>query len=316
MKILVAGLGALGTVYSCLLSGAGHEVYGLAKENSCEIINNNGVKVLGLWGEHHAFLKKTVSDPSLLNGIDWDMVIVTVKSYQNADVLPKLKDLIQEHTYLCLLQNGYGNYELASQYVSKKNIIMGRVIFGAETLATAVSKVTVCADDVMLGSPENLIPMDNLEKIAALFARASIPTKATDRIMEFVRAKIINNSALNPLGALFEVPYGELAANVYTKNIMDGIIEEIFTLLKKMGQKTLWPDKESYYEVFYDQLIPVTAAHRASMLQDIKRGRQTEIEALNGAIAGLAKQYGTHAPINEFLTKIIKAKESLRLDKI
>ncbi|NLL51128.1 MAG: 2-dehydropantoate 2-reductase [Peptococcaceae bacterium] len=312
MKILVVGLGALGTVYSCLLSKAGHEVYGFARENSCDIVNNNGVKVFGIWGEHHAYLKKTVSDLSLLKEIDWDMVIVTVKSFQNADVLPELKDLIKEQTYLCLLQNGYGNYDLASLYVPKENIIVGRVIFGAETLDRAISKVTVCADNVMLGSPENLIPINILEKFAALFDKALIPTKSTDRIMEYVWAKIIYNSALNPLGALFEVPYGDLASNEHTRAMMNEIIKEIFILLDRMGQKTMWPDKESYYEAFYGQLVPVTAAHHASMLQDIERGRKTEIEALNGAVARLAKEYGIQAPMNEFLTKIIKAKESLR----
>ena len=76
------------------------------------------------------------------------------------------------------------------------------------------------------------------------------------------------------MGAILEVPYGELAANENTRGLMDSIIQEIFEVLSAHGQETLWPDSKAYRQAFYGQMIPTTAQHHASMLQDIIRGRE------------------------------------------
>jgi 2-dehydropantoate 2-reductase len=313
MKIMVVGLGALGTVYACLLSRAGHEVYGLDRELVCDQVTRNGLRVSGIWGEHHAYLQAAAADSDKLKGIAFDLILVTVKSFHTLEAVKNISGLVGENTYVCLLQNGLGNYEAAAVSVPKAKLILGRVIFGAETLDTAVSKVTVIADEVMIGSPDLLVPMPILTDIAAAFSKALIPTKATAKILDYVWAKIIYNSALNPLGTLFEVNYGELAENPKTRELMDKIIAEIFALLKVLKQNTLWPDAETYRHVFYQELIPATAAHHASMLQDFKLGRQTEIEALNGAIAELAAKHGISAPVNQLITDMIKSKEYFTL---
>ena len=155
--------------------------------------------------------------------------------------------------------------------------------------------------------------MQVLNELARTFTQAGIPTRASDDIMRYVWGKVIYNSALNPLGAILEVPYGKLAEVSFSKELMDGIIEEIFEVLKAAGQSTLWENAESYRQDFYSRLLPSTAAHHASMLQDIQRGRKTEIDSLNGAVSKLGEQYGINTPINRFITLMLKAKEAMLL---
>ena len=45
------------------------------------------------------------------------------------------------------------------------------------------------------------------------------------------------------------------------------------------------------------------------MQQDLLKGRKTEIDYLNGAVAGLGKKYGIKCPVNESLAAIIKEME-------
>ncbi len=78
-----------------------------------------------------------------------------------------------------------------------------------------------------------------------------------------------------------------------------------------MKQKTFWTDADSYLEEFYSKTVPLTANHHASMLQDIRKGRKTEIDALNGAVVRLGKQYGVPTPVNEAVTLLVKAKEQM-----
>lgn len=313
MKILVFGLGALGSVYSCLLKEQGHEITGLDREPVAKQITGNGVRVNGIWGDHSARLDKVVTSLDELIDHDYDLIVLTVKSYETAEVASRIADFITPTTFVMLAQNGFGNYEAAAQFIPKSQLILGRVIFGAETMEPGVSKVTVIADDVVIGSPEHLIDAGILDDLAGLFNTAGIPTRASGEVMKFVWGKIIYNSALNPLGAILEVPYGMLAENPYTHQLMDQVIEEIFAVLKAHGQETPWADADAYREAFYSQLVPSTAGHHASMLQDMQRGRKTEIDALNGAVVNLGRQYGIKTPVNEVIVTMIKAKEAMRV---
>lgn len=311
MNILVVGLGALGTVYSCLLKNKGHRVQALVRESAVQTIKEQGVAIEGIWGAHSAKLDGVVSDPALINNEVFDLILLTVKSFDTESIVEQIKKNVSPRTYVVLLQNGYGNFEAAAGILPKEKLILGRVIFGAETIGTGVSKVTVIADDVIIGSPENLIPIQQLEEFAQIFHEAGIPTRVSDEVMKYIWGKIIYNSALNPLGAIFEVNYGKLVENSYTKSMIEEIVSEIFDLLAVANQKILWPDAKAYLEDFYTKMIPTTAAHHASMLQDIRKGKKTEIDALNGAVVQLGKNYSLKMPVNEFITLIIKAKEQM-----
>jgi len=311
MKILVFGLGALGTVYSCLLKEQGHHVAGLDREVVVNAVEEKGVRINGIWGEHGGRLDETLCGVEQLEGKNYDLVILTVKSYETGEVARQIARFISPDTYILLAQNGYGNFEAAAQFISPSRLILGRVIFGAETIEAGISKVTAIADDVIIGSPANVIDVEILEAYSQIFNEAGIPTRTSTEVMKFVWGKIIYNSALNPLGAILDVPYGKLAENQHTRKLMDSIIEEIFAVLSAHGQKTLWPDAETYRHAFYKQMLPTTALHHASMLQDIQRGRKTEIEALNGAIIKLGKQYGVNTPVNEVISSLLQAKEEM-----
>lgn len=313
MKVLVFGLGALGTVYSCLLKNKGHYVAGIDYPAVAEAIRRDGVKVNGIWGKHEARLDQVVTSLDELQGQDFGLTILSIKAYETASVAEKLQSIIHPPGYLLLAQNGYGNFEAATRFINPESVILGRVIFGAETINPGFSKVTVIADDVILGSPAGLIDSAILEQFAVMFRQAGIPTRASADIMQYVWGKIIYNSALNPLGAILEVNYGKLAEMESSRELMDQIIEEIFAVLNAARQSTLWPDARAYKEAFYGQLVPSTAGHHASMLQDIQRGRRTEIDALNGAIVKLGEQYGVDTPVNRVVAAVLKAKEAMFL---
>ena len=75
---------------------------------------------------------------------------------------------------------------------------------------------------------------------------------------------------------------------------------------------THWPDADAYLEVFFDALLPPTAEHESSMLQDLRAGRPTEIEAISGAVCALAAAYGVATPCNAALATLVRAAEAGR----
>jgi 2-dehydropantoate 2-reductase len=76
--------------------------------------------------------------------------------------------------------------------------------------------------------------------------------------------------------------------------------------MQAAGHTTYWSSPEEYLVDFYGRLIPLTAAHYSSTLQDLRAGKRTEIDALNGAIVALGAEQGASVAANEVLYHLIK----------
>jgi 2-dehydropantoate 2-reductase len=119
-------------------------------------------------------------------------------------------------------------------------------------------------------------------------------------------AKVLYNSALNPLSALLNVHYGALPSQADSRALMDAVIDEVFAVAAAEGVELPWATAEAYRTEFYERLVPVTFHHRSSMLQDIERGRPTEIDAINGEVWRRARLHDMAVPINEVLTRLLR----------
>jgi 2-dehydropantoate 2-reductase len=108
---------------------------------------------------------------------------------------------------------------------------------------------------------------------------------------------------------MLEVPYGKLGENEEARDIIRVIIKEIFLVCQALGVTLPYKGADDYYLYLLETLLPPTASHHASMLQDIQAGRRTEIDALNGAISRYAGELGISTPYNDLMTDLIKFKE-------
>lgn len=311
MNILVFGLGAVGTVFAVCLKAAGHPVYGITKEKYIEKLKNKTLKIKGLFGQKEVQLDNIFTSASGIKDLKIDLVIVSVKAYDTETAISQIKPILDDAVVL-LAQNGYGNYEIATSLLGRERVILSRIIFGVKLIDTGFAEVTVFGDDVIIGQPDRAVTDEKLREIAEVFTNAGIPTRVSKDVYAILWDKIIYNSALNPLGAILECSYGELAQNEETRNIMNKIIEEIFNVSKLRGIKLNWQTPEDYIRYFYEKLVPPTRDHFPSMYYDIKQGKKTEIDSLNGAIVKLAREANISVSVNEIILNLIKAKEKLR----
>ncbi len=310
--ILVTGLGALGTVFATLLKKAGHNVFALTKNKYLANFSDRKVSITGIWGAQEADLDGIFSSIGPLQQKKIDLIILTVKSYDTAAAIEQVKQLVSKETLVITAQNGYGNYETVSSSVGKDHTLLSRIIFGVKLYAPGRAEVTVIADDVRLGQPHEAVDRERIQGIATTFTSAGIPTTFAENIEAILWDKILYNAALNPLGAILECTYGQLAENSDTRRIMDVIIDEIFRVTQAHGIALNWRSATAYCDHFYSRLVPPTAKHFPSMYYDVKAGKRLEIDALNGAVVDLAQKRGIAVPVNETITNIIKAKETIK----
>src|SRR5882724_667713 len=237
-------------------------------------------------------------------------VFMTVKAYDTAAMAAAVAPHLARDGFLLSLQNGLGNVEAAERALGAARVLGARVIFGSELVAPGHARVTVYADPVLIGSPDptDARRQDAAARWAAELSAAGIPAKLTGALTAELWAKVPYNAALNPLGALLGVPYGDLPVDRDTRMIMDAVIEEAFAVARAEGVELAWPDASGYRAVFYGRLVPSTAAHRSSMLQDIERRRPTEIDAINGEVAARGAAHGVPTPVNATLARLIRAR--------
>ena len=275
-----------------------------------DAVARDGLLVDGLFGTHRVSGLTCTSDARTLAG-RYAAILLTVKAFDTAAAAAEVAPFLAPDGVLMSLQNGLGNVEAAARVVGAARVLGGRVIFGAELVRPGHARVTVFADPVLIGAPDarDARLSAAAARWAAALDRAGVPAAATDRIVATLWEKVLYSAALNPLGALRGLTYGALAADADGRAVMDCVIAEAFAVARAEGVALAWADDAAYREVFYGRLVPSTAAHRSSMLQDLERGRRTEIDAINGAVAARGAVRGVPARANEALTHLVRARE-------
>jgi 2-dehydropantoate 2-reductase len=307
MKILIFGAGGIGSVLGGFLARMGHEVALLGRAWHLGEIRKKGLTITGIWGDYRvkAFDLYEHANELLTRNSSFDLIFLTVKSYDTKQAVAELAPLIRENTTLVSFQNGIGNIEAVLEKIPAEKFLPGRAIFGVET-EPGLARITVQADELVLGALPGVAPKRSPVEVAHLLTLAKVQTRAVPNILTHIWSKVIYNCALNALCTIHEMPYGGILENAQTCRAMEAIVRECYTVGLKKGIALEPASADLYLELLVKTLIPRTASHFPSMLQDLKRGRRTEIEALNGAIARLADAIGISAPENQ------KAAEAIR----
>ncbi|MCP4715963.1 MAG: ketopantoate reductase family protein [Deltaproteobacteria bacterium] len=312
MQILVLGAGAIGSVFAGLLCRAGHRVTIVARPAHVDAIKRQGLVIDGIWGTHRVAGLRCVARLAELSQTEtgaYDYVLLCVKSHATEGLVKELLQYCPDPPPVVSLQNGLGNLEVIEKHIGRDRVIGGRVIFGVEFIEPARVTVTVCADKTIIGGLRSGIASESVRKLARAFTEAGLEAEATNDIHRFIWGKVLYNCCLNGLATLLRVTYGKLLLSSGTREIMRLIIEEFFLVCQACRIELDWQSVDEYRQVLFDKLIPMTSEHHPSMLQDIMKGKQTEIDSLNGALVDIAAEHGLYLPLNQTITHLIKAKE-------
>ncbi len=304
MNVLVMGAGALGSVFGGFLSRT-NDVALVGRDPHMKVINEKGLKISGIWGDH-TFNVKAYTETSKIGS--QDIVFITTKAYDTKKALEQILPLLSDESIVISMQNGIGNEEVIEELIGRSRTMGGMAIFGARILEPGHVEVTVYASECLVGALDR--DVQKSEMVARLISETGIPAKSSDDIIREKWMKAFYNIALNPLSAILKVPYGVLGENDDTLAIMRSMLEESFQVARAEGINLRFTAEE-YFRYLLEKQLPPTAKHESSMLQDIEKGKRTEIDYLNGFIVKLGKRHGIATPVNETVTNILNTMEEL-----
>ena len=310
LKVLIIGAGSVGLGLSSFLLQSGCRITLIGREPTVNALAAYGLDRIGIFDDFYS-PPESFTVLSTLKAVpleQFDFALVCVKSFDTETVGQQIKDSTFQKlssVKFVLCQNGWGNAETFSQFVPQENIFNARIITGFTCPERNKVDVTVHAQPLHLGSLYG-VDLKALMPLAQAFREGGMPSVVTPDISKDLWAKMLYNCPLNALGALLEVSYGLLGENKNTRQIMELIVNEVFSVMYAMGYETHWNNSKSYLEDFYGKLLPSTYDHESSMLQDLRAGKMTEIEAINGVIVLEGEKRNILVPGNSMIRNLLK----------
>jgi 2-dehydropantoate 2-reductase len=308
LNIAVVGAGAMGSLFGAYLSTSAHVVLVDTWSAHVEAINRQGLTVELPDGDSTVFPLNAMSGADQLKA-PVDVAIIFTKSADTMAATQTAQKLLKYNGIVLTLQNGIGNLEVIQQVIDKGRALAGVTTHGATILAPG--KVRHSGS----GSTHIARPAQDLPDFDALiqtFAQAGFEITLSDDISSLIWGKLIINVGINALAAILRVPNGVLAEVEPAQHIMSATVLEAVLVAKALGIDL--PDQHPVDSVLY--ACRNTATNRASMLQDMLRGANTEIDVINGAIVRIGEALGIPTPCNRLLADMVKALENTRSERI
>ncbi|MFX1300723.1 MAG: ketopantoate reductase family protein [Promethearchaeota archaeon] len=295
-QIFILGAGAIGSAYGAFLS-QNIPVTLVGRPAHMNAIKEKGLELIG---DGAGTYSKNITPITLIDKIpSKTLLLVAVKAIDLEESLTSIVPLIQEDTVLLLLQNGLGIEEIARKVTNGKGtIIRGVVGMGAEMVEPG--RIKVCLNFTFFDSDEDS------KQVAKLFQTSGLDVTISNSFQTELWRKVTINCYTNPLSAILHVPTATLASPKLSE-IQLRVVEECIAIGAAEGVKI----DLSLIQVMNQNLPRYT--NLTSMLQDIERGRKTEIDFLNGKMVELGKKHDIPTPVNECIAHLVRFKECVKI---
>ena len=315
-RYAIYGAGSLGTVLGAYITKNGGQI---------DLINRNRAHVAAL-NEKGAHITGTVEmtipvtayTPDEMSG-KYDIILLMTKQLYNVEVVTTLKDYLADDGVIVTLQNGLPEPGIAE--IVGTNRTVGCVVEWGATLS-APGECTLTSDPASLSF--HIGRMDGItdEKFGEVKALLELmcPVYEEENLIGARWSKLLINATFSGLGTVVGGVFGDVSENKDAAKVAVRCMKECIDVGHAAGAEfapvqgknitALFYYKNAIKRAFATMLIPIAMKkHRAiepSMLQDLKKGKACEIDAINGIVCDWGKKCGVPTPINDKIVEIIK----------
>lgn len=291
----ILGAGAIGNLWACHLISAGFPV---------SLILRSEEKLAKLTEQGGLLLKNTLypagaelaDNPSQIS-----QLLITTKAQDTQIAFNSIRQRISDTARVIVLQNGMGSQQWITDQLPHADIVWASTTDGV-WLEEPFKLVHAGEGYTRLGNP------DKDSYWVEELGRGFLKIELDDDIEQTLWCKLAINCAINPLTAHYQCQNGELIKNPDYLSEMAQICHEVEAVANAAGIQLF---KEPLIKHACD-VAELTANNYSSMMQDVRLGRTTEIDAITGYLCRLAEQYSIPTPTNlKYLSKIKKTHECI-----
>jgi len=308
MNIAIIGPGAIGLLLAGYLNKTGADIILVDHlPDRAGLLNRDGVRWEGAGGDFHFKVPVTVGlkDPGRT-----DLAILCVKAYHTDAASRELNEAGYTGPVMTL-QNGVGNVEIIGRNLSGSPLIAGVTSEGANLVddrhVRHAGKGKTSFGPTERGRPGH----EFLSELVSIMRSAGLDAELSDDPQSLIWSKLLVNAGINALTAICKVRNGRLLEMDPARSMMADLVLEGWEVVRRKKIKPVYEDPVARVE----EVCRLTAENYSSMYMDMKKGRQTEIDFINGAIVREGTALGLACPRNDMATKMVRSLESLRTAK-
>ncbi len=295
MHVLVFGAGAMGSFFGGLLSRR-NDVTLVCRHDHANAIRRAGLRITGK--------TSLIAHPAVATSAAGvkraDLVLVATKSYDTAAAAGVLRRFARSATWLTL-QNGLDNPDILARTAA--HVVAGVTSHGVTLLRPGEIRHAGVGETAIGGFKG--VDEGEVVFLRDLFEEAGVATRISSDIRRELWLKVLVNAGINPLAALTRQKNGYLVRTPALAAALSGICAEGAAVARAEGFDI--SDREAADAAA--KVARRTRENRASMLQDVERGRPTEIDSITGAILRAADRHGLDAPRNALLYGLVQGLE-------
>jgi len=296
MRICVFGAGSLGSALGALLAKS-NDVTLIGRPPHVEAVRSKGLSIVG---ERRLKVHLPAFD-SISELAPPDLILVATKAYSTGTVIEGCRSWVSEDTRVLTLQNGLGNLEQLRDWVGCR-AFGGTTTMGATMLRPGMVRVAGIGQTVV-GSDAD---PDGARGISSAFSESGMSVRTSNNVQGELWAKAVINASINPITAVLRVPNGRLLSSPSASRLMAEVCRECEQVARAIPVPL--PAKSMVARV--RQVALDTSKNTSSMLQDVLRGRKTEIREINGYICRRGDSVDVQTPLNDALVGMVESLET------
>lgn len=299
MKIAVMGTGGVGGFFGGLLARSGLDVTFIARGQHLNAIQCNGLTVKSDLEGDFTVRSRATDDAGAVGSVD--LVIYAVKMYHNPAALAAMKPLVGEHTVVLTLQNGIENASLLEISLGKNHVMVG-----AASVQAFIEQPGIISQKGNLGKITFGEIADGIttrgEKLRQVFASGGWTVELTPKALRAIWTKFIFLTGSAEINAITQMTYGEMRTTMETRQLIFEAWSEIISIAQEkkvdLGNNTV--------ELCEKALDGFPAHGMSSLANDLRNGRQMELEGLTGSVVRMGAEIGVATPIHRTFYSLLK----------
>jgi len=309
----IAGAGSIGCFVGGMLAAGGRRVALLGRPRLIAEIEAGGLRPTSFEGFDQTIPRDRFAlseNPAVF--ADAGVVLVTVKSADTAG----MADIIARHAppdvVVVSLQNGVGNAAVLRDRLPGRRVLGGMVPFNVIALGNGrFHRAT--SGDIVIAQDEG--------RLAEKLSVAGLTIRPTDNIDGVQWGKLVLNLN-NALNALADLPLRRQLAQRPWRRLFADQVAEGLAAIRAEGIKPVSPTPiplawmppllrlpNVIFEPMLGRTMKIDPEARSSMWEDLKHGRRTEIDYLQGVITEIAERRGLKAPLSRRIVELIRQAE-------
>jgi 2-dehydropantoate 2-reductase len=298
MHVLVYGAGAVGGYFGARLATGGHDVTFVARGTNLAALRADGLRVhLAPTNELLRVHRRAVEHPA--DAPPADLVLVCVKSYDTVTAADALRPIVRPDTVVLSLQNGIENETILAERLRLPPLLVGLTRIGVELTAPATVLYSG-RGEILFGEPDGT-ETPRARRLADAFAAAGVPHQLRRDVLVTAWEKLAWNAGFNAVSTLTDATVREVLDRPASRDLVVRAMEEVDAVAAALGI----PVRRRRTQTVLDDSLTGLPDFPTSMLQDRRRGRRLEHDAINGAVVRAAARAGVAAPVNAMLLALL-----------